>query len=146
MAVENKIDLKKNRTVLVFLHYFGGSENSWQWLIEELEEEFQCFAINLPGFGGSIPLKEPSLENFSEYILKKVAFFGVKDYILIGHSMGAKIALQIAINDLNENVQQLILVAPSPPGIEPIEDDEKQRMLKHPNLEEAKTTVENITN
>lgn len=103
MAAENKIDLQMNGTVLVFLHYFGGSRKSWDWVIEDLEDEFQCLAINLPSFGGCIPLKELLLENFAEYIQKEVtSLFGVKKYILVGHSMGAKIALQIAINDLKE--------------------------------------------
>lgn len=59
--------------------------------------------------------------------------------------MGAKIALQVAANDLEENIEQVILTAPSLPGIEPIEANEKQRMLKHPDIDEAKKTVENIT-
>ncbi len=145
MADPSKIYEKENNKVLVFLHYFGGSAESWKWVIRKLENEYSCFAMDIPGFGRSASLKEPSIVNLAEYIQTELVSLGITDYVLIAHSMGAKIAMQIAANNLKGNVQQLILIAPSPPGIEPIQEDEKQRMLNHPNVEEAKKTVENIT-
>ncbi len=50
-------------TPLVFLHYFGGSANSWQWVAEELRADCQCIALNLPGFGGTQPLEKPSIDD-----------------------------------------------------------------------------------
>ena len=58
--------------------------------------------------------------------------------------MGGKIAMQIAANDLKGTVQQLILVAPSPPGKEPIMAVERKRILNHPNLKEAEKKIDKI--
>lgn len=131
--------------VLVFLHYFGGSAKSWEWVINRLDKKYHCIAINLPGFGSSSPLEEPSIVNLAEFVELELKASEISNYILIGHSMGAKIALQMAAEDTKGNIERLLLIAPSPPGIEPISEKEKRRMLNHPDLTEAKRTVANIT-
>jgi len=70
----------------------------------------------------------------------------IKEYVLIGHSMGGKIALQVALNESHQkNIQQLILLAPSPPTVERMPEIEKERMLQHPNEAVEKETVRKIT-
>ncbi|RXJ44371.1 alpha/beta fold hydrolase [Gelidibacter gilvus] len=137
--------IESNHKVLVFIHYFGGSAKSWEWVINRLDKKYHCIAINLPGFGNTIPLEEPSIVNFAEFVQQELKNSEISNYILIGHSMGAKIALQMTANDIKGNIERLILIAPSPPGIEPISEEEKRRMLIHPDLTEAKKTVDNIT-
>lgn len=128
--------------VLVFLHYFGGSAESWKWVTDKLSDKYLCVALNLPGFGGSPAMGNPTIEGFAEYVQKELDSLGITTYTLIGHSMGGKIAMQIAINDSKAFVRQLILVAPSPPTTEPLSDDEKKHMLNHPNLKEAERSVD----
>jgi len=53
MKIENGLhftDVGKGKVTLVFLHYFGGSSNSWGKVIAELSHVFRCIAIDLPGF------------------------------------------------------------------------------------------------
>src|SRR5688572_7922343 len=38
--------------VIIFLHGFGGSLEEWEQLIARMPEA-QCYALDLPGFGGS---------------------------------------------------------------------------------------------
>ncbi len=127
--------------VLVFLHYFGGSAKSWQWVAKELSNQYQCIAINLPGFGGAAAMDKPSIQGFAEYVQEVLDSLKIKKYTLIGHSMGGKIAMQVAANASKGSVQQLILVAPSPPTTEPMKQEEKERMLKHPDRQVAEKTV-----
>ncbi|WP_299289643.1 alpha/beta fold hydrolase [uncultured Mucilaginibacter sp.] len=133
------------KEILVFLHYFGGSAQSWAWTIPYLQQDYQCIALNLPGFGGEPALPEPSIAAFTSFILQKLDELNVESYVLIGHSMSGKIAVDVATNDPNFSVRHLILVAPSPPTVEHIGDAELQRMLIHPNQKEAETTVKSIT-
>jgi len=128
--------------VLVFLHYFGGSGKSWKWVADKLSDNYRCITLNLPGFGGSPAIDIPSIEGFAEHVQKELDSLGITTYTLIGHSMGGKIAMQIAINDEKGFVKQLILVAPSPPTTEPLSEDEKKHMFNHPNLKEAERSVE----
>ena len=120
MSENNKIMKWGNDgSVLVLLHYFGGSAQSWFWVAEKLSDDYRCIAINFPGFGGEPPMKSPSIQGFADYVRKLLVSLGIKTYTLIGHSMGGKIALQMAAGDSGKSIQQLILVAPSPPTTEP---------------------------
>ncbi|MVN23194.1 alpha/beta fold hydrolase [Mucilaginibacter arboris] len=135
-------DLKET---LVFLHYFGGSAQSWLGVMALLQNDFNCIALNLPGFGGEPALPEPSIANYTSFIREKLESLNIESYVLIGHSMAGKIAVDVATNEPNFAVKQLILVAPSPPTVEHISDEELQRMLHHPNQIEAETTARKNT-
>ena len=114
-------------TTLIFLHYFGGSKESWNWTTTNLAEDFNCVALNLPGFGGLAFLDKPSLAGMAEYVTEQIQALNTGPCVLIGHSMGGKIAVQVAIqNTENDLISQLILVAPSPPSIEKMPDDQKE--------------------
>ena len=133
--------------VLVFLHYFGGSARSWQWVAEQLAGDYRCVVLNFPGFGNTSPLDAPSIQEMARYVQQETEQLGLSSFVLIGHSMGGKIALQVAADDSSRSqcVRQLVLIAPSPPTVERMTDDEKERMLRHPDRDEAETTVENAT-
>lgn len=128
---------------LIFLHYFGGSAKSWQWVQEKLKD-YNCLALNLPGFGKTPPLEKISLGNMAAFVLNEIKVKDLSSCILVGHSMGGKIALQAAVMDSENLVSRLILIAPSPPGTEPMEEEEQNRMLDL-NPREAEKTVEKST-
>lgn len=126
---------------LVFLHYFGGAAESWQWVAEALAKDYRCFAIDLPGFGKAAPLDQASIAGFANFVQRELAALRLDAYTLIGHSMGAKIAMQVAVDAANKAVQHLILLAPSPPTTEPMAAEEKERMLRHPDRQVAENTL-----
>lgn len=129
---------------LVFLHYFGGAATSWQWVAEQLPD-YRCVAINLPGFGGRAALEQSSLQQYADAVVQELARLEIEDYILVGHSMGGKIALQVAAM-CDRAPSQVVLVAPSPPTQEPMPAEEKERLLNHhPSPDNARTTVTNAT-
>lgn len=129
---------------LVFLHYFGGAAESWKWTIDALKETFDCTAINFPRFGNTEALKERTILNYAKYVLEKIKTNHSQNCVLIGHSMGGKIALQAAALDTEKRIAQLILIAPSPPTTEPMKEEEKERMLQQ-NREQAEITVQKST-
>lgn len=67
---------------LVFLHYFGGSAQSWQWVAEKLSSDYRCLTINLPGFGGAAAVEEPTIQGFAAYVQEELSSLGVKAYTL----------------------------------------------------------------
>ncbi len=115
-----------NGKTIVFLHYFGGSAQSWKWVGEKLKDSFRCISITLPGFGGTPSLQAPSIQCYAKYVQDQLSLLAVNNYNLIGHSMGGKIAMQLATDAIEGAVQQLILIAPSPPSTEPITTIEKK--------------------
>lgn len=125
----NYVESGTGNIVLIFLHYFGGSSKAWSKVIDELDESFRCIAVDMPGFGDSdVSIKEPSVGYYADSVLKLIRNLELKSYILIGHSMGGKIALSIAsLKPLGLN--SIVLLAPSPPTPEPMDDEARKQLL-----------------
>ena len=129
--------------VLVFLHYYGGSVRAWDAVLDQLATEFHCLAIDLPGFGNSAPLSaNQTVDEVANAVSGVIgAQVNGKPFLLVGHSMGGKIALAIAAGTLTMpkpiGLMGLLLLAPSPPGSEPISDEDRQAMLDQPGLSPA---------
>lgn len=122
-------DTKEGEQAIVFLHYFGGSEKTWVPVIEDLKTDYRCIAIDLLGFGSSpAPEKEISVADSTNKVLDVLQQLQLKQFVLIGHSMGGKIALAVAAKQ-PADLQQLILVAPSPPVPEPMTEDKRKELL-----------------
>jgi len=126
-----KRDDLESRPTLVFLHYFGGSAVSWDETVALLEEEYHCLPLNLPGFGGTVVGDHLSLQTMAAEVSRQLQGYNLKRAVLIGHSMGGKIALQVAADNAGTmTLDQLILIAPSPPSVEKM-PAEQQELLKH---------------
>ncbi len=113
------------RPVLVFAHYFGGSARSWEPLLEALGGG-EHVAPDLPGFGGSEPPADPTLDAYADHF---AGLAGTRDWIAVGHSMGGKIALAAAARR-PANLIGMILIASSPPTPEPIAEAERRASLE----------------
>ncbi len=135
----------KGKKHIVFVHYFGGDAGSWKWLVKRFAKKYTCVLLNLPGFNNTKNLKDPSIYSYANFINQQIEKLGIKDYILCGHSMGGKLALYASQIMAFEKPEKIILIAPSPPTVENMPDEEKERMLNHPNREEAINTVEKVT-
>lgn len=137
------VESGEGEIALVFLHYFGGSSKTWRALIGELSGEYNCIAIDLPGFGDSQELKNSiTVSDSSAAVLGLIKFLQLKRYVLVGHSMGGKIALSLA-SQKPEGMEAIVLIAPSPATPEPFTDKERKQ------LQDAygdRTALENIIN
>ena len=131
----------QGKKTIVFVHYFGGDGGSWMWLAKRLQKKYTCILLTLPGFGNTMPLNEPSIYEYSKYIIQCIADLKLENYILCGHSMGAKLVLYASKLMSDKMPTKLILIAPSPPTVEKMSATEKKRMLKHPDKNEAIQTV-----
>ncbi|MBC6436317.1 alpha/beta hydrolase [Nostoc sp. HG1] len=141
----NVLEQGEGSPSLVFLHYFAGSSESWSEVIIQLQKTNHCIVPDLPGFGDSQSIKEPTVEAVVKIIVELIHQLDLQHYILIGHSMGGKIALALAATQ-PPGLQSLILLAPSPPTPEPIEPSERSRLLKtHGNRSAAEKTAHKIT-
>ncbi len=109
------------RPCLVLLHAFGASADAWNAVGQRLSPDFDLTALNLPGFGGrQDDLHAQSVRDYGAWVVDEIGRRGLKTYILVGWSMGGKIALSAALRS-PQGLRGLILVAPSPPGPEPME-------------------------
>jgi len=131
---------------LVFLHYFGGSALEWQSVMDQLANNHRCIAIDLRGFGDSdAPSTGYSVDDTANDVAALLKALQIDRGVLIGHSMSGKAALALAARQPVQ-LQELILVSPSPPVPEPIPDQERQKLLQgYSQRSSAEHTLKNIT-
>ncbi|MEV6791562.1 alpha/beta hydrolase [Streptomyces sp. NPDC051320] len=81
---------------LVFLHYWGGSARTWDLVVDRLAGR-DVLTVDFRGWSRSSSLSGPyTLRRLADDTLAVVADAGVTDYVLVGHSMGGKVAQLIA--------------------------------------------------
>lgn len=131
---------------LIFLHYFGGSAQEWQGVMNQLSDEYRCIAIDLRGHGDSnAPSASYAVDDMADDVVALSNILGVDDFVLVGHSMSGKVALALASRQ-PAGLQSLLLISPSPPVPEPIPADERQKLLAGYGQQlAAETMVKNIT-
>jgi pimeloyl-ACP methyl ester carboxylesterase len=101
---------------LVFLHYYGGSSRTWKHVTARLAPRFRTIAIDHRGWGESAsPAEGYGLADLAADAEGVIAALGLQRYVLIGHSMGGKVA-QLMASRQPAGLAGLILVAPAPPS------------------------------
>lgn len=100
---------------LVFLHYHGGSSGTWTPVIECLDRDRHTIAVDLRGWGDSDkPDGGYSLDAHADDIAQVIKDKGIGEHVLIGHSMGGKIAQLLASRRMS-GLRGLVLVASATP-------------------------------
>lgn len=89
---------------LVFLHGAGCTPNVFT---EQLRAFPQAIALTLPGHG--TPGEPDSIEKFADFVSAELERRDLDDVVLCGHSMGAAIALEVALRQ-NPRVASLVVL------------------------------------
>lgn len=85
-----------DRPALLLLHGFPSSSASFRDVMGPLAQECRVIAPDLPGFGASEPLQEPSFSRFAEVVEELLARLGVTSFHLYLHDFGAAVGLYLA--------------------------------------------------
>lgn len=81
---------------LVFLHYWGGSARTWDLVVDRLAGR-DVLTVDFRGWSRSSGLPGPyTLGQLADDTLAVLADAGITDYVLVGHSMGGKVAQLVA--------------------------------------------------
>ncbi len=97
------------RAVLL-VHGLAGASSFWRETIRVLSRDFRVIAPDLLGFGDSDkPRMEYSLEGHVERIFLLADALEIREFDLIGHSMGGMIALMAALGS-PERVRKMVLI------------------------------------
>jgi pimeloyl-ACP methyl ester carboxylesterase len=122
----NVVDKGTGGPTLIFLHYWGGSTRTWAACIDELSKDHRCVAIDFRGWGLSDKdATDYGVEAMAEDVLGVIDQLGLTDFVIVGHSMGGKIAQVVAARQLPE-LNALVLVEPAPPT--PLQVPEQQKV------------------
>lgn len=82
---------------LIFLHYWGGSRRTWIPVLQRLDPGQGFVAYDQRGWGDSTGVPGPyDLEQLADDAQRVVDALGYSRYVLVGHSMGGKVAQMLA--------------------------------------------------
>lgn len=84
-------------SVLLFLHGFLENLNIWDGFYKALSEKYRLISIDLPGHGLSDVIAEThSMPLMAEVVKTVMDKCEVKEFVLVGHSMGGYLSMEIA--------------------------------------------------
>jgi 2-succinyl-6-hydroxy-2,4-cyclohexadiene-1-carboxylate synthase len=136
---------------VLFIHGLESSKETWQPIFQKLENKFKIFAIDLRGHGecsiGGDERHHVSIWHFVADIDRFVKEKGLKQVVLVSHSMGARIAMAYA-RRFPEKVRNLIIEDMDAKPREPIQLDtsmiEKLQKFQpiHDSLEQVEQELE----
>jgi pimeloyl-ACP methyl ester carboxylesterase len=96
--------------VAILLHGLGGDGSRWTATMDALAGEFRTIAPDQIGFGQSDkPLADYNHAMLGEFLAEFMKQLGIEKASLVGHSMGAFVAMRVAVHH-PELVDRLVLV------------------------------------
>ncbi|MBO0359423.1 alpha/beta hydrolase [Hymenobacter sp. BT186] len=130
----------------VCLHYWAGSGREWEAVSKLLAPDFAVLAPDLGGFGEApAPAGGYTVDAYTDQLAAYLANKKLARYVVVGHSMGGKIALALAARQ-PAGLVGVALLSPSPPTPEPMTEDNRQSSLRaYGNPVKAQETMQHIT-
>jgi len=106
---------------LLILHGLFGTYENWGSQIKGLAEHFQVIAVDLRNHGRSPHSDEFTYPAMAADVLALMDELGLESAHVLGHSMGGKVAMQLALN-APERLRKLIVVDIAPVTYQPHHD------------------------
>lgn len=103
---------------IVLLHGLLGSHQNLSGIAKSLGENFDVINVDLPNHGLSPQSDEINYSQMANHISRLTDSLGISHYALLGHSMGGKVAMQLAI-DQPEKINRLVIVDVAPVAYPP---------------------------
>jgi pimeloyl-ACP methyl ester carboxylesterase len=99
---------------VVLLHGLGATNASMLPPLWDLARDHRVLAPDLPGFGGSgKPMRSYDSPFFARWLRDFLDAVGIQKAILIGNSLGGRIALEAGLS-MPDRVDRMVLLCPSP--------------------------------
>lgn len=96
----------------VLVHGIGASSRYFARLSRQLSRHGIVYAVDLPGFGAAPNPEAPlGIGDFASLLRTFTAAWGIVDPVLVGHSMGAQVVLEMAVQDPSL-AASVVLLAP----------------------------------
>ncbi|MCJ1702429.1 alpha/beta hydrolase [Rathayibacter sp. VKM Ac-2926] len=116
------------------LHGLGLSGRLFDPLARELADAAEVVAIDLPGYGDARDAEDVSLEAMTTAVIRTIREHGASRWLLVGHSMGGKVASLVAARTLSGRsglfgLAGVVLLAGSPLSPEPMPEEKRSEML-----------------
>jgi esterase len=108
---------------LVILHGLLGSGDNWRSIGKSLSDHYRVHLLDLPNHGRSPWVEQQSYPVFADAVTDWITSNGIESTALLGHSMGGKVAMQMALNGPPSTIDKLIVVDIAPRAYPPHHQD-----------------------
>ena len=98
----------KNKKTIVFLHGYNGNSKSWAYQFKFFKYNYSLISFDFPGFGKSDDMKDPDMFKVSDLIIRALENLKIREYYIVGHSMGGMLAQILSINH-NASIIKMVL-------------------------------------
>ncbi|WP_413355247.1 alpha/beta fold hydrolase [Microbacterium sp. 1P06AB] len=120
-TVVARVGVAASPVATVLLHGAAGSWTTWTPLLRAAagsgDPTRNIVALDLPGWGESqFPSDGIDIERFSEAIREAVTRLGYERWVVVGHSLGGAMALDLAAR-FSDQTESVFLVSPSGPAV-----------------------------
>jgi pimeloyl-ACP methyl ester carboxylesterase len=114
-----RIDATGSGEPLVLIHGLATTRSIWRHVVPRLAATRQVVTLDVPGFGATRPVGRGfDLDDVAADVAGSLRAAGIPEpYDLVGHSMGAAVAITLAVRE-PDAVRSLVLVSPA--GLRPI--------------------------
>ncbi len=92
----NPTDFGAHEKSIFFIHGSGGDHSLWSFQYAKLHKDFNIVGVDLPGHGGSEGKGESDIKEYTKWMKKILDALCLPNAVLVGHSLGAAIALKFA--------------------------------------------------
>ena len=121
--------LGQGEPTLVFLHYWGGTHRTWSVVTPQLTSDYRVVTYDMRGWGhSSAAVDGYSIAALANEATALIQQLGLRTYVLVGHSMGGKVA-QLVASHRPEGLKGLVLVAPATPTPSHMPEEAKQQQM-----------------
>lgn len=110
----------------MFIHGFPMNASIWNSQINVLKKHYNCYAIDLPGYGANTSLKDfkHSINNYADYVYQFIKDNELGSVHIVGMSMGGSISLNIS-RRYNHVVRSITLIHTS--AVVDTDEEKKKR-------------------
>ena len=109
----NELKQVINKPVLVFIHGLFGDMNNLGVIARAFSDDYSILRVDLRNHGASFHSEEMNYDLMAEDVFQVIQSLGIREVILIGHSMGGKTAMVCAAN-YPELVKCLVVIDIAP--------------------------------
>jgi len=108
------LEAGSGKSTVVLLHGLGATNASMLPTLWDLARDHRVLAPDLPGFGESgKPVRTYDFPYFAAWLREYLDRMGVRKAILVGNSLGGRIALEAGLT-MPERIERMVLLCPSP--------------------------------
>ncbi|KAF5551400.1 alpha beta-hydrolase [Fusarium mexicanum] len=138
----------QDHPTIFFLHFWGGSSKTWSPVNHLIAPAFPTVRIDFRGWGNSTGPADETRYSILQLALDVefvITRLNLQKYIIVGHSMGAKVAQAIAGRNHVAGLTGLVLLCPAPPTPLTLPEEMRdQQVSAYDNAQNAEFVARNV--